>query len=708
MGDSADCRNCAPSPAFRPGEIGRCGSEPADGMLEGNCSGVALRSGSRWSPPVHRGGRSRHDTVSKTNDRFAIPGGCIGLRGSPVASGVAFGGSASADQSGSPGWFKSRWWSRPTPTSASASGATAETPAAAGPEVNTARRTTPETDIWPEPRTTSRLSRLFPLLGHRDSGKNVIPGDVYGRRPGPDPGYRGRPSGRPHGQARRRSGAAPIASALPLWLQNHPRDGSADDVELPTSCPVPFPSPPRSSPTSVPRPRKRRPRGRSVRAERRRHSRRRGQSSRAKLMPRREAHLVPAAAGSADLTAGRRRRWLDAQDGAQKPSGRDLDPPPPPIEPSQTPAPPASQAPPASGQLRLRRKPAATARPGPPAGSHAPRRRRTAPWPTPPPAPAAVPDTRAAGPRPRSRTGRAAEDSGAHSDRRAWPQPGSELRRPPLPCRHPLQPQRPSTRKPDLQHRPAPASRSRMPGPVPRRRIRTPPPRVKARPPRPRKPSRRRPGKRSSPVTTVVACCVGSLAPREGQGTDGARIAPASRADVPDELPVVHFRVTRPRASPRPNPGSPVAPGRASLAPAPPPLWLRTEEVVLLLDSQGNGLGVLPQVRRRRATVHLPVPRIAAEDRSRRAAGPAPVRPDRASAEGSPTRGHLPRPARPRHRARAAPARHRTSGPVASGSAEPGDCRGGRAGRRARRGRPPRRTGGALARGARPPRDAAR
>lgn len=63
---------------------------------------------------------------------------------------------------------------RPTPTSASAAGGTAVTP-----DADTARPTAPETDIWPEPRS-SGLSRLFPMLGNRDRGKRTASaGDVY-------------------------------------------------------------------------------------------------------------------------------------------------------------------------------------------------------------------------------------------------------------------------------------------------------------------------------------------------------------------------------------------------------------------------------------------------------------------------------------------------------------------------------------------------
>ena len=79
-----------------------------------------------------------------------------------------------AAPSRSSGWFGSRFWARPTPTSASAAAGTAVTP-----DADTARPTAPETDIWPGPRS-SGLSRLFPMLGNRDRGKKTpSAGDVY-------------------------------------------------------------------------------------------------------------------------------------------------------------------------------------------------------------------------------------------------------------------------------------------------------------------------------------------------------------------------------------------------------------------------------------------------------------------------------------------------------------------------------------------------
>src|SRR5271157_5898848 len=71
-------------------------------------------------------------------------------------------------------WFGSRFWSRPTPTSANSAAGTAATP-----DAETARPTAPETDIWPGPRS-SGLSRLFPVLGKWDRGKKTAPaGDAY-------------------------------------------------------------------------------------------------------------------------------------------------------------------------------------------------------------------------------------------------------------------------------------------------------------------------------------------------------------------------------------------------------------------------------------------------------------------------------------------------------------------------------------------------
>ena len=72
------------------------------------------------------------------------------------------------------GWFGSRFWSRPTPTSAGSAAGTAVTP-----DAETTRPTAPETDIWPGPRS-SGLPRLFPVLGNRDRGKKTASaGDAY-------------------------------------------------------------------------------------------------------------------------------------------------------------------------------------------------------------------------------------------------------------------------------------------------------------------------------------------------------------------------------------------------------------------------------------------------------------------------------------------------------------------------------------------------
>ena len=62
----------------------------------------------------------------------------------------------------SSGWFGSRFWSRPTPTSASSAAGTAVTP-----DAETARPTAPETDIWPGPE----ILRTFAALSNtRESG----------------------------------------------------------------------------------------------------------------------------------------------------------------------------------------------------------------------------------------------------------------------------------------------------------------------------------------------------------------------------------------------------------------------------------------------------------------------------------------------------------------------------------------------------------
>ena len=76
-------------------------------------------------------------------------------------------------------WFGSRFWSRPTPTPTPTSASTAAGKPVT-PDVDTARPTALETDIWPVPRSTSGLSRLFPMLGNRDRAKTTSQaGDIY-------------------------------------------------------------------------------------------------------------------------------------------------------------------------------------------------------------------------------------------------------------------------------------------------------------------------------------------------------------------------------------------------------------------------------------------------------------------------------------------------------------------------------------------------
>ena len=183
----------------------------------------------------------------------------------------------------------------------------------------------------------------------------------------------------------------------------------------------------------------------------------------------------------------------------------------------------------------------------------------------------------------------------------------------------------------------------------------------------------------------------------------------------PSFPPPCSRRATRPAPpSPAPRASPSAAPVRpsAQCEPAPAPATCsrsRTEEAVLLRAAHGNGLGVLPQGEGIGPRVLLPVPRFAAEDPQEEGLR-ALLQPGRI---GQVRRDRLPVGVSP---GRPAPAPEPAAGPGTAGggdcgrltSAEPRDVAETRPGPRARRGRGPRRTGAALARGARRPRGAAR
>ena len=309
--------------------------------------------------------------------------GCAGLQS---RVGWPSGASDAASQPSSPGWFSSRWWSRPTPTSASSAGGAAETPSPVGPETSTTRRATPETDIWSEPHTTSRLSRLFPLLGHRDSGKGSIPADGYG----PADAQRGVSVGDNVSDRMVKPVAAfgipsPPTPNPAAGSPIPPTDGAASEPGAPDLLPSPLPTTapvkPHERPTALgdvalevaP----------SELSDDDPLGERANQPGATR--PRREVHLVPASAGAAELTA-EGEDTQNAPAGAQKPGRSDLGPPPPPIERSPAPAP--SQAPPKPAA------PAATQRTAPapraPSTTTSPAGPPQSPLPAARPAPAAM------------------------------------------------------------------------------------------------------------------------------------------------------------------------------------------------------------------------------------------------------------------------------------------------------------------------------
>ena len=71
-------------------------------------------------------------------------------------------------------WFSRGWWSAPTPTSAQT-----ETGEKLTPDLDAPRTASPETGIWPEPRT-ARFSRLIPMFRAQRRRK-----ESGSRQPGP-------------------------------------------------------------------------------------------------------------------------------------------------------------------------------------------------------------------------------------------------------------------------------------------------------------------------------------------------------------------------------------------------------------------------------------------------------------------------------------------------------------------------------------------
>jgi len=286
--------------------------------------------------------------------------------------------SEEATPSRSSGWFGSRLWSRPTPTSASAAAA-----GTAAPDAETARRSAPETDIWPTQRSAG-LSRLFPLLGHRDGGKK--PGPAQGAYPSlaalstlatpadrrndrqvrPASGEEAATSASARQQASRSRAASTAGGAVPDLppspiadrdlVKLHDRPHARGDVALEVAAADLNED---DEPTWVTTPQDRAASSTQDRPEV-------GEPSLDVPLqdrPRRESHLIPAAAGAADLSPTRGDESVGLQTKDQPKSGRQLDPPPP-LKPgpgakaarsSQTPKQPAPSA---GGQQRSPTSPA--------------------------------------------------------------------------------------------------------------------------------------------------------------------------------------------------------------------------------------------------------------------------------------------------------------------------------------------------------------
>ena len=155
--------------------------------------------------------------------------------GGPVADEWVRENPEEAAPSRSSGWFGSRFSARPTPTSASAAAGTAVTP-----DADTARPTTPETGIWPGPRS-SGLSRLFPMLGNRDRGKGTASaGDVY-----PTLASLSTPAAAPDGsndrQVRPVSGDEAAKGASTRLQAARTKAPSTAQRDVPAFCPAPSP-----------------------------------------------------------------------------------------------------------------------------------------------------------------------------------------------------------------------------------------------------------------------------------------------------------------------------------------------------------------------------------------------------------------------------------------------------------------------------------
>jgi hypothetical protein len=379
--------------------------------------------------------------------------GASGCAGVPQRTGLASTGSDGSIQASSSGWFGSRWW-RPTPTETTRQGSEI------APEYQTAKKTSPETNIWPESRPGTRLSRLFTRFGRRDNASadpsGLTDSDSQARglettaRPGTGRdddrqvqpvaaiGNEGDPA--PGGAARKpASGVASrdvpplLASPIAVTVPEKPYDRPAFQgnvalsvarADLATGDALAgsntlngqlAASPGLVDPTADS-----------------------AGSEFDQGRPKRESYLIPTAAGAADPQASRTEEPAQAAPGQTSPPAQSA--PPPAIEPAQTaPAPRTRPAQPPAGSGR----PGMTRPAAPAQQPAAPSARRTAPAPAPAQTPAA-------------RTPRATTPAPAAAPPVAVPAPVTE------PAQSPVEPAPPPTSPPA----PAPATPAQQPAPA--------------------------------------------------------------------------------------------------------------------------------------------------------------------------------------------------------------------------------------------------
>ncbi len=324
--------------------------------------------------------------------------GASGCAGVPQRTGLGQSGQDGSAHANSSGWFGSRWW-RPMPTETTRQGSEI------APEYQTAKKTTPETNIWPDNRPGTRLSRLFTRFGRRDDAsadpsgltdsnsqarglkttarpatrrgddRQVQPVAAMGTEGDPAPGGAAR---KPASRVASRDVLPLLASPIAVTIPEKPYDRpafqgnvalSVAQADLPTGDALvgsntldgrlaALPGLVDPTPDSA-------------------------GSEFGQGRPKRESYLIPTAAGAADPQASQIEEPAQAAPGQTSPPAQSA--PPPAIEPAQTaPAPRTRPAQPPAGSGRP-----GTTRPAAPAQQPAaPPARRMAPAPAPAQAPA--------------------------------------------------------------------------------------------------------------------------------------------------------------------------------------------------------------------------------------------------------------------------------------------------------------------------------